>query len=333
VAIRIRRREFIATLSGAAATWPCAAHTEQAEQIRRIGVLMRMAADDSEAKAELAAFLQGLQALGWTEGRNVRIDTRWAAGDSSHIRRYAAELVTLKEDVILASGGTVVEALQQASRTVPIVFVDVTDPVGRGYIASLAQPGSNATGFTSFEYSISVKWLELLKQIEPSVTRVAVLRDPSITAGIGQWAAIHAVASSFGVEVSPIDVRNASDMEHAITAFSRRQHGGLIASTDPSTIAHRDLILALAARYQLPAVYPFRYIVAKGGLAAYGPDILDQCQNAAAYVDRILKGVKPAELPVQAPTKFELVINLKTAKALGLEIPPPLLARADEVIE
>jgi len=271
--------------------------------------------------------------LGWTEDRNMRFDVRWAGGDSELIRRYAVELVKLAPEVVVASGGTVVGMLQQASRTVPIVFVDVTDPIGRGYVASLARPSGNATGFTSYEFAIGGKWLEMLKQIAPRVTRVAVLRDPVITAGIGQLAAIQSAAAAFGVEVSPIDVRNTKEMERAIIEFARETNGGLIASTDPSTVVHRQLIVTLAARHGLPTVYPFRYFVTIGGLVSYGPDIVDQFRRAASYVDRILKGDNPSTLPVEQPTKLAVVINLKTAKALGLTVPPSLLATADEVIE
>jgi ABC-type uncharacterized transport system substrate-binding protein len=329
----MRRREFIGLIGSVAATWPLAAHAQRPDQTRRIGILMRQSADDPEGKAEFAALLQGLQALGWTEDRNVRIDVRWAGGDSDLIRRYAVELVKLAPEVVVASGGTVVGALQQASQTLPIVFVDVTDPIGRGYVASLARPGGNATGFTSYESAIGGKWLEMLKQIAPGITRVAVFRDPIITAGIGQLAAIQSAAASFGVEVSPIDVRNAKEIERAVIEFARGMNGGLIASTDPSTVVHRQLIVTLAARHGLPAVYPFRYFVTIGGLVSYGPDIVDQFRRAASYVDRILKGDNPGNLPVEQPTKLAIVINLKTAKALGLSIPPWLLTTADEVIE
>jgi putative ABC transport system substrate-binding protein len=263
----------------------------------------------------------------------MKLDTRWAGGDSDRIRKYAAELVALAPDVVLASGGTVVGALQQASRTVPIVFVNVTDPIGRGYVASLAEPGGNATGFTSFEFGIGGKWLELLKQIAPGVARVAVLRDPVITAGMGYLAAIHALAPSFGVEVSPVDVRVKSDMERAIAAFARTPNGGLIVTPDPAAIAHREVIIALASQYRLPAIYPFRYFAAEGGLISYGPNAIEQFRRAASYTDRILKGEKPGNLPVQAPTKFELAISLKTAKALDVAVPQMLVSRADELIE
>ena len=301
--------------------------------MRRIGVLLPAAADDAEYQARLAAFQQGLAQLGWTIGRNVRIDTRWATADAAEIRRHAAELAALAPDVILATGASTVGPLLQATRTVPIVFPVVADPVGAGFVDSLARPGGNATGFMSFEYGLSGKWLELLKEIAPGVTRVAVLRDPAIPAGIGQFGAIQAVAPSLGVEVSPVNVRDAGEIERAIAAFARSSNGGLIVTASALAQLHRDLIVTLAARHKLPAVYCDRFFVAAGGLISYGPDYIDQYRRAAGYVDRILKGEKPADLPVQAPTKYELVINLKTAKALGLDVPPTLLARADEVIE
>jgi putative ABC transport system substrate-binding protein len=327
-----RRREFISLLGGAAA-WPLAARAQQGERVRRIGVLMNTVADDPEGKARNAAFERGLQELGWTDGRNVRIDYRWGAGDADRIRRYAAELVSLSPDVILTVGSATAGPLLQVTRTVPIVFVQAPDPVGAGFVDSLARPGGNATGFTLFEYGISGKWLELLKEIAPRVTRVAVLRDPAIAAGTGQLGAIQSAAPSFGVELSPLGVRDPGEIERAITAFARSSNGGLIVTVSTLAGVHRDLIVTLAARYKLPAVYYARYIVAGGGLISYGPDFVDQHRRAAGYVDRILKGEKPADLPVQAPTKYELVINLRTAKALGLEVPPSLLARADEVIE
>jgi ABC-type uncharacterized transport system substrate-binding protein len=328
----VRRREFITGLGGAA-VWPLTARAQQRERMRRVGVLMNIASDDPEAQARLAAFLQGLQEWGWSVGRNVRIDYRWGAGDADHVRRYAAELVALAPDVILAYGTSTVGPLQQITRTVPIVFTQIVDPVGGGLVASLARPGGNATGFTLFEYGISAKWLELLKQIAPRVTRVAVLRDPTIAGGIGQFAAIQSVAPSFGVELSPTDVRDAGEIERAVAAFAREPNDGFIVVASPSATVHRELIIMLAARHRLPAVYPFRFFVTGGGLISYGPDIVDQYRRAASYVDRILKGEKPADLPVQAPTKYETVINLKTAKALGLAVPDTLLARADEVIE
>jgi putative ABC transport system substrate-binding protein len=327
------RRDFITLLGGAAAAWPLAARAQQASQIRRIGVLMNLAEDEAEAPRRVGAFLQGLQELGWTDGRNVRIDYRWAGGDAERIRRSAAELVALAPDVILANASPSVVALQQATRTVPIVFVNVADPVGAGFVEGLARPGGNATGFTLFEYGISGKWLELLKEIAPRVARVAVLRDPAIAAGSGQLGAIQSVAPSFGVELSPLGVRDAPEIERAVTAFARSSNGGLIVTASGLANIHRDLIITLAARHRLPAVYSYRFFVAGGGLISYGPDRVDPYRRAAGYVDRILKGEKPADLPVQQPTRYELVINLKTAKALGLEIPPALLARADEVIE
>jgi putative ABC transport system substrate-binding protein len=329
----MRRREFITVLGGAAAAWPLYARAQQGDRMRRIGVLMSLTADDPEGQVRLTAFLQGLQQLGWTDGRNVRIDTRWGAGDADRSRRYAAELIALAPDVILASGTSTMGPLLRATRTVPIVFTQVTDPVGAGFVDSLARPGGNATGFTLSEYGISGKWLELLKEIAPRVTRVAVLRDPDMAAGSGQLGAIQSVAPSFGVELSPVNVRDAPEIERAVAAFARGSNGGLIVSASGLAIVHRDLIITLAARHRLPAVYFARYFVTGGGLISYGSDNIDPHRRAAGYVDRILKGEKPADLPVQAPTKYELVINLKTAKALGIEVPPMLLARADEVIE
>jgi putative ABC transport system substrate-binding protein len=327
------RREFITLLGGAAATWPLAARAQQPDRVRRIGVLMGQAEDDPEAQARVAAFQQSLQRLGWSDGRNVRIDSRWAAGDSDRTRRYAAELIALAPDVILAPGSFTMGPLLQATRTVPIVFVHVPDPVGAGFVDSLARPGGNATGFILFEYATSAKWLEVLKQIAPGVTRVAVIRDPALTSGTGQFAAVQAVAPSLGVEVSPVNVRDAAEIERAITAFARSPNGGLILTGSALSQVHRQTIIALAARHKLPAIYYERYVVAEGGLISYGPSLVDQFQRAAGYVDRILKGEKPADLPVQTPTKYELVINLKTAKSLGLDVPSSLLARADEVIE
>src|SRR6516164_2823838 len=326
------RRKFIALIGGAAA-WPLAARAQQGEPMRRIGALMSTAADDPEGQARIAAFQQGLQQFGWTIGRNVRIDSRWPAGDAERIRRYAAELVALAPDVILATGSAAAGPLLQATRTVPIVFVIVPDPVGAGLVNSLARPGGNATGFIQFEYGISGKWLELLKQIAPGVTRAAILRDPAITGGIGQFGAIQAVAPSLGIEVSPVNVRAADEIERAVADFARSPNGGLIITGSALAIFHRHLIIALAAKHRLPAVYFQRTLVADGGLISYGADVLDQYRRAASYVARILKGEKPADLPVQTPTKYELVINLKTAKALSLEIPSSVLARADEVIE
>jgi putative ABC transport system substrate-binding protein len=329
----MRRRNFIALLGGAAAAWPLTARAQQGEQMRRIGVLMNLAADDPEGQARIAAFHQGLQESGWTIGRNVRVDVRWETGDADRIRRYAAELVALAPDIILASAAAAMVAVQQASRTVPIVFVNIIDPVGAGYVSSLARPGGNATGFTPFEYGLSGKWLELFKQIVPGVTRAAVLRDPAVGSGIGQFAILQAVAPSFGVELHPIDVRDPGEIERAVVAFARVPNSGLIIVGAPSVVAYRHLIITLAARHRLPAVYPFAYFIRNGGLISYGPDTIDPYRRAAGYVDRILKGEKPADLPVQAPTKYELAINLKTARELGIELPPTLLARADEVIE
>jgi ABC-type uncharacterized transport system substrate-binding protein len=329
----MRRREFITLLGGAAAAWPLAARAQQGERIRRIGVLQSLAADDPEGQTRLAAFAQGLQQSGWTIGRNVQIDTRWAAGDAERFRRYAAELVALAPDVILAVGAAAAGPLQQATRTVPIVFTVVSDPVGAGYIDSLARPGGNATGFTNFEYGISGKWLELLKQIAPSVTRAAILRDPAIASGTGQWGAIQAVAPWVGVEVIPVNMRDTGEIERSVAAVARSARSGLIVTGSALASIHRERIITLAARHKLPAVYYERFFVTAGGLIAYGPDFIDLYRRAAGYVDRVLKGEKPADMPVQAPTKYELAINLKTAKALGLEVPATLLARADEVIE
>jgi ABC-type uncharacterized transport system substrate-binding protein len=328
----VKRREFI-TLLGGATAWPFAAQAQQPSQMRRIGMLTGFTSDDPGGQARLTAFAQGLQQSGWTVGRNVRIEARWGAGDAERYRRYAAELVALVPDVILVGGGSLLSAVQTATRTVPIVFVSVTDPVGAGYVASLARPGANTTGFTLLEYGTSGKWLELLEEIAPVVTRAAVIQDPSITSGTGQLAAIQAVAPSFGVELTPVDVRDASGIEHSIATYTRGSNCGLIVTISPLALRHRELIIALAAKHRLPAVYPWRVFVADGGLISYGPDDIDQYRRAAGYVDRILKGEKPADLPVQAPTKYELVINLKTAKALGLNVPDSLLARADEVIE
>jgi putative tryptophan/tyrosine transport system substrate-binding protein len=329
----MKRRDFITLLVGAAAAWPLAVRAQQGERVRRIGVLQSLAADDPEGQARLAAFAQGLQQSGWTIGRNVQIDTRWAAGDAERFRRYGAELVALAPDVILAVGAAAVGPLQQATHTVPIVFVNTSDPVGAGFVESLARPGGNATGFLLYEYGTSGKWLELLKEIAPRVTRVAVLRDSALAAGTGQLGAIQAVAPSFGVELRPVDVRDAPEIERAVAAFARVSDGGLIVTGSTLALVHRDLIVTLAARHKLPAVYFQRVFVTSGGLISYAPDQIDQFRRAGGYVDRILKGEKPAELPVQAPTKLELVINLNTARALGLEVPTTLLARADEVIE
>jgi putative ABC transport system substrate-binding protein len=328
----MRRRAFIAALGGAAA-WPVVARAQQAERMRRVGVLMGYAETDPVAQARVKAFQENLQQLGWTDGRNVRIDYRWTAGTVENARKYAAELLALAPDVILTVGGTTGPMLQ-ATRTVPIVFTNTSDPVGSGFVNSLSRPGGNATGFMPFEFSLSAKWVELLKQIAPGVTRAAVLRDPTIASGPAQFAVIQSVAPSVGVEVSPINLRaDANEIEQSVSAFARAENGGLIVAGSPLANVHRDLIIALAARHKLPAVYYDRTFVIGGGLISYGPDPIDQFRRAAAYVDRILKGEKPADMPVQAPTKYELVVNLKTAKALGLDVPHSLLARADEVIE
>jgi putative tryptophan/tyrosine transport system substrate-binding protein len=327
----MRRREFISLVGAAAVAGPLAAHAQQPE--RRVAVLMSFPADDPEGQARLAAFVEGLRQLGWTDGRNVKIEIRWPLGDFDR-SRSAEELIGLAPDVILASASANVAALQRITRSVPIVFANVTDPVGAGFVASLSRPGGNTTGFLSFEYSLSGKWLELLKEIAPHLTRVAVLRDPALAAGIGQFAAIQAMAPpSSGVELTTIDVRDPGEIERAITAFAAARNGGLIVTSSQPAVIHRNLIISLALRYGLPNIYPFRYYPASGGLASYGPDPIDEHRRAAGYVDRILKGEKPADLPVQAPTKYELVINLQTAKKLGLDVPTTLLARADEVIE
>jgi putative ABC transport system substrate-binding protein len=328
----MKRREFI-TLLGGAAVWPLAARAQQPDRMRRIGVLMSLTADDPESTARVTAFAQGLQQSGWADGRDVRIDYRWGAGDADLHRRYAAELVALSPDVILATSSPALAPLQQLTRTVPIVFVNIVDPVGAGFVESLARPGGNITGFTFFEYGMSAKWLELLKEIVPQLKRAAVLRDPAIASGAGQYAVIQAVAPSLGVELRAVGVGHAGEIERAIAAFARSSNGGLIVTGSALTAVHRDLIVTLAARHRLPAVYPFRYFAASGGMISYGPNSTDPYRRAAGYIDRILKGEKPADLPVQAPTKYELAINLKTAKALGLEIPATVLARADEVIE
>ena len=330
--VTIGRRELLAALGGAVVAWPLAARAQQPDRMRRIGVLMNLAADDVEGQQRLAAFLQGLQEAGWEVGRNVRIDIR-STGDIELNSKYAMELLALAPDVFLAAGAPTVRALQKATRTVPIVFTSSADPVGAGLVASLGRPSGNATGFSSFEYSIGGKWLEFLKQIAPTVTRVAVVRDPDVPAGIGQFGAIQAVAPYVGVELRPIDTRDSSAIEQAMNAFTRQTGGGLIVTQNTSVLFHRKLIIALAARHRLPAVYASRFLVRDGGLLSYGPNLSDNYRRAASYVDRILKGEKPTDLPVQAPTKFELAINLKTAKAMGLDVPATLLARADEVIE
>jgi len=329
----MKRREFITLIGGAAAAWPLTARAQQAERVRRIGVLMAMTADDPESAPRLAAFAQGLQQSGWTIGQNVRVDYRWSGGNADNMRKYVAEMVTLAPDIILAHSSAAVAPLLQATRTIPIVFTTVSDPVGAGYVDSLARPGGNATGFLVWEYSIAAKWLELLKEIAPRVTRAAVLRESAIAAGPGQFAVIQAAAPSLGVELRVVDMREVGEIERAITAFAQSANGGLIVTGSPWAVSHRGLIVALAARHRLPAVYYGSYFVTGGGLISYGPDFTDQFRRAAAYVDRILRGEKPADLPVQAPTKYELVINLKTAKALGIEMPASVLARADEVIE
>ena len=343
----MKRRQFIKLLGGAAAAWPLYARAQQPGPIRHIGVLVSQDPDDPEQSRRLTAFRQGLHDLGWTDGRNARVEIRWSAGNADRVRRNAAELVGLAPDVILAIGSTTLGPLQQTSRTIPIVFALVADPVGGGFVESLARPGGNATGFTLFEYSISGKWLQLLKEIAPHVTRAAFIRDHASPSGVGQFAALQSAAPSVGVEVSPINLRDVPEIEQSIGTFARSSHGGLIVTSSaltvrhsglimtsgPSARLHRDLIIKLAARHKLPAIYTERSFVAAGGLISYGADYIDQYSQAASYVDRIPKGEKPADLPVQVPTKYELVINLKTAKILGLDVPPSLLARADEVIE
>jgi putative ABC transport system substrate-binding protein len=328
----MKRRAFITLVGGAAATWPIAAHAEQRERMRRIGALMTGAADDAEHQARFGAFLQGLQQAGWIIGRNVRVDSRWATTNAD-IRKYAAELVALAPDVILAGGGTTVPSFLEATGTVPIVFTLVADPVGAGFVATLAKPGGNITGFANFEFGIAGKWLELLKEIAPRVTRVAVIRDASVASGPGQLGALQGAAASLGAELIPIGTRDSGEIERGINEFARGLNNGLIVPAGGAGVIHRDLIVRLAAHHQIPAVYSDRIYVAGGGLTSYGPDRIEQFRQAAGYVDRIMKGEKPGDLPVQAPTKYETVINLKTAKALGLDVPPTLLARADEVIE
>jgi putative ABC transport system substrate-binding protein len=329
---QLRRREFIFALSGAAAM-PFAARAQQGQRVRRIGALMNLAAEDPVSIARAKAFAQGLQGLGWIDGRNVQVDYRWAASKADLFQRYAAELVALAPDVILAAGGAALPALLQATRTIPVVFVHVPDPVGNADVASLSRPGGNATGFLNFEYNLAAKWVEVLKEIAPKVTRAGVLRDASVSQGIGQFAVLQSVAPSLGVDVTPINLRDPVEIERDITALARSANAGLILTAAPSGPVHRDLVIALAARHKLPAVYVERLFATAGGLVSYGPDFIDQYRRAASYVDRILKGERPAELPVQAPTKYDLVVNLKTARALGLNVPPALLARADEVIE
>jgi putative tryptophan/tyrosine transport system substrate-binding protein len=329
----MNRREFITLLGGAAAAWPVAARAQQSERMRRIGVLQVAVADDPEMNRRLAAFQGELGRLGWVQGRNLRVETRWAGGDPERIRNAAAELVALAPDVLLVNGSSGMDAMQRATRTVPVVFVVVPDPVGAGYADSLARPGGNATGFGQFEYGIGAKWLELLKELSPNLKRAGIIRDPAITAGPGQFGAIQSVAPSLGVEVSPLNVRDPSEIERVISTFARTENSGLIVTGSALAAVHRKLIISLAAKYKLPATYAADYYVKEGGLVSYGPDLVDQHRQAAGYVDRILKGEKPADLPVQTPTKYETAINLKTARALGIEVPPTLLARADEVIE
>jgi ABC-type uncharacterized transport system substrate-binding protein len=328
----MRRRDFIRAVVGSAAAFPFAARAQQHERTRRIGVLMSLAADDREGQARVDAFMQGLRELGWID-RNIQVDIRWAAGGDRVRQKYAAELVALSPDVMLASGGSVVGPLLQATRTVPIVFTQTPDPIGAGFVDSLARPGGNATGFSIFDYNIAGKWLELLKQITPGVTRVAVIRDPATPQGIGQFSAVHSVAPSLGLDVSPINASEPSEVERAIKAFAHAPNSGLIVTGSNFAITHRELIIKLASQHKLPTVYPIRFFAAAGGLISYGPDPIDPHRRAAGYIDRILRGEKPADLPVQAPTKYELVINLKAAKAIGLTISPSILARADEVIE
>ena len=328
----MRRREFLGVLAGAVAVLPRVARAQQGKRVRRVGVLMPFTANDPEAQARNALFEQSLRELGWMVGRDLQIDYRWPGGEAASIRRDAAELVALAPDVIMTVGSLTMGPMQQATQTIPIVFVNLADPVGAGFVQSLARPGGNATGFTNYEYSMSGKWVELLKQIAPNVKRVAILRDPTSAAGIGQFSAIQSAAQSLGVNLTPVSVRDAGEIERGVTEFARSDNGGLIV-TSGGTAFRRDLIIGLASRHKLPAVSPFRYYAKDGGLITYGPDPRDSVRHAAAYVDRILKGEKPADMPVQAPTTYELVINLKTAKALGLTVPPSLLARADEVIE
>jgi len=330
----MRRREFLGALGSAAAAWPVVARAQQIERVRRVGILNGGEALDSpDVQARIGAFVQEMQQLGWIDGRNLRIDRRAGLGNPDNLRKYAAELVALAPDVILVNGAATMEPMLQATRTVPIVFTAVADPVGAGFVESLARPGGNVTGFLQFEYSLAGKWLEMLKQIAPGMTRAAVLRDPAISSGPAQFAAIQSAAPSVGVEVSAINLRDAGEIERGIAAFARAGNGGFILTSSGLSVVHRERIIALAARHKLPAVYYRRYFVATGGLISYGYDIVDMHRRAAVYVDRILRGEKPADLPVQAPTKYQLVINLKTAKALGITVPPTLLARVDEVIE
>jgi putative ABC transport system substrate-binding protein len=329
----MRRRDFVALLAGAGMQLPGALVAQESPKMRRIGVLMNAAPDNLDSQTSIAAFLKVLQQSGWIDGRNVRIDTLWGEGNADTIRKHAEKLIALAPDVIFATGNVAMVPLLQATQTVPIVFVGVADPVGAGMVDSMARPGGNVTGFIQFEYSLSAKWLELLKEVAPSVTRAAVLRDPAIAAGIGQFAVIQSVAPSLGVDVSPINVRDASEIERAIATFARVPHGGMIVTASALTVFHRELIITLAARHKLPAIYYRRYFADIGGFISYGFDYVDHYRRAAGYVDRILKGEKPADLPVQAPTRYELVINLRTAKALGLDVPTNLIARADAMIE
>jgi putative tryptophan/tyrosine transport system substrate-binding protein len=329
----MRRREFITLLGGAAVAWPLAARGQQPERMRRIGMLMTIAADDPEAQPRFAAFRQELQRLGWTDGRDLRVDTRWFPGDVANARKNVAEMMSLVPEVILAAGNVAVAAALQASRSVPIVFVLVPDPVGQGFVDSLARPGDNATGFTLYEFGMGGKWLELLKQMAPGMTRAGVLRDATTTGGVGQFAAIQSVAPSLGVEIIPINVRDVGEIERGVASVARTGNDGLIVTGSGLAFVNREMIITLAAQHKLPAIYWDRALVTAGGLISYGTDLRDQFRQAAGYVDRILKGEKPGDLPVQAPIKYELVINLKTAKALGLDVPPTMLARADEVIE
>ena len=330
----MRRRDFITGIAGSAAAWPLAVRAQQAERARRIGVLMSTGADDPQSQFRLVAFVQGLQQAGWTVGQNLQVETRWASGDAARLRRYTAEVLALSPDIIVVGGraATVVPLVREAQRDIPIVFAQGVDPVGNGYVASMSRPGGNVTGFIQFEYTLSGKWLQLLKEIVPGMTRAAVLRETG-SAGIGQWAVLQAAASPLAIELSPITASDPAETERAVTVFVREANSALIVVVSSWATVHRDLIIAVAGKHRLPAVYPHRYFVTGGGLVSYGPDLVDQYRLAAGYVDRILKGEKPADLPVQAPTKYELAINLKTAKALGIEVPPTLSARADEIIE
>jgi putative ABC transport system substrate-binding protein len=329
----MRRRDFIKVIVGSGGAWPLAALAQQSDRMRRIGVLMNLDSDDPQSKGRIAAFIQGLQQLGWTDGSNMRIETRWSMGDLDRARTYATELVTLAPDVILADGGTTVGPLQHVTRTVPVIFVNVTDPVAAGFVDNLARPGGNASGFTLFEYAISAKWLELLKEIAPAVTRVAVFYNPALASGQGQLSEIQAAARPLSMELRSVDLRDTGEIERTFSAFAHSSNSGLLVTANSLADLHREMIITLAARSRLAAIYPFRYYATSGGLISYGPDLVDPYRRAAVYVDRILKGDKPSDLPVQNPTKYELVINLKTAKALGLQVPPGLSARADEVIE